>query len=161
MKNPESTEAIVVNLCGTKPHARIHQIDTYFDVPEGRLKLREENNSCELIYYRRMDQCGPKCSIYELAPVGSPAEIRHLLEAAFGVMAIVTKERTVYLYENVRIHLDQVERLGSFIELESVMGEVLTEPEAESLVKQLMIEFSIKPKDLVKGSYCDMMMGIS
>ncbi len=158
--NREVAEAIAVDLCGPKPHARIHQVDTYFDVPEGRLKLREEDDSCELIFYRRLDKSEHKRGVYELAQVDSPEELRCLIGAAFGVMAIVRKERTVYLFKNVRMHLDEVDGLGSFIELEAVMQDALTEAEAESLIKRLMVELSVKPEGLVKGSYCDMVVGI-
>src|SRR4026208_2550188 len=98
------------------PAAILDQIDTYFHVPTGRLKLREINNtSAELIYYDRADDPAARTSRDHLAPVVDPAALRALLAAALGIRAVVRRRRELFLYENVRIHLDAVENLGSFI----------------------------------------------
>ena len=99
------------------------QRDTYFDVPEGRLKLREEKGSppC-LIAYQRPDLLEEKESRYRIVEVGNAEELREALSVVLGIQVVVTKVRRLYLFEGVRIHLDQVDRLGSFIEFEGVVG---------------------------------------
>ena len=156
LSDPAAAEAVAARLADAGPHARLHQVDTYFFIPEGRLKLREidgEEGCAELIFYRRPDSPGPKSCDYEIARVSDPAGINRVLDAAFGIRAVVDKQRTVYLYRNVRIHLDRVRGLGKFLEIEAV------EPDSggESLVRELLEKFSIRPEDLVEGSYCDLM----
>jgi predicted adenylyl cyclase CyaB len=99
------------------------QVDTYFQVPRGRLKLRESSLSGgQLIPYLRRDERGPKRSDYQVIPVSDPSAVRGLLEAILGRHRVVRKRREIFLYENVRIHLDEVEGLGTFVELEAVFG---------------------------------------
>jgi adenylate cyclase, class 2 len=100
------------------------QRDTYFGVLRGRLKLREdtERGTGELIFYLRPDEPGRRSSRYWRAPADDPAALASLLEAAHGVAGVVSKRRRLFRFENVRIHLDEVEGLGSFIELESVLA---------------------------------------
>lgn len=152
-----AAEAVAVRLAGPEPNARLSQLDTYFRVPDGRLKLREtKGGRAELVFYRRADSRELRPCEYEIAPVGDADGIKRLLGAAFGVRAVVEKTRTVYLYRNVRIHLDRVERLGAFLEFEAVVPEGAADAEGEALVRELMQEFSIRPEDLVGESYCDM-----
>src|SRR5687767_6164013 len=102
----------------------LNQVDTYFHVPAGRLKLREINNaSAELIFYDRPDAPDVRISRYHIAPVADAAAMRALLAAALGVRAVVRKRRELLWYANVRIHLDAVENLGDFVELEAVLSE--------------------------------------
>ncbi len=152
-----AAEAVARRLAGPEPHARLHQVDTYFRVPEGRLKLREtEGAGAELVFYRRPDSSGPRRCDYEIAPVQDPAALKRLLASAFGARAIVNKRRTVYLYRGVRIHLDRVKGLGDFLEFEAVMPEGVPDSEGEALVREMVEEFSIRPEDLIGESYADM-----
>jgi adenylate cyclase class 2 len=100
------------------------QRDTYFAVSRGRLKLREDTaaGTAELIFYLRADEEGLRASSYWRAPASDPEAWRSLLTAAHGVAGVVMKRRRLYLHGNVRIHLDEVDGLGSFIELESVLA---------------------------------------
>ena len=99
----------------------LEQRDTYFHAVNGRLKLREiAGATAELIAYDRADLSGPKVSQYRVVPVLDPAALAHALADALGVRAVVTKRRRLVLWENVRIHLDEVEKLGRFVELEAV-----------------------------------------
>ncbi len=157
LKSISSAEPIASGLAGGGPYARLLQVDTYFNVPDGRLKLREEGSTGELIYYRRPDAPGPSRSDYIIVPVGSPADVRGVLEAALGVRCMVRKQRAVYLHENVRIHLDEVEGLGFFLEFEAVMPEGSPDEEGESLLLSLMRAFGLEQDDLVDCSYCDLM----
>jgi len=154
-------EAVAQRLAGPSPHARLHQIDTYFKVRSGRLKLRESSGDkpgAQLVFYRREDHTGPKRSDYELISVPDPAPLKSTLTSALGVFVIVEKDRTIYLYKNVRIHLDKVAGLGAFLEFEAVMPDGAPDEEGHRLLDSLMREFSIAPEDLIDGSYSDMLM---
>lgn len=137
------------------PQGDIHQLDTYFRAPEGRLKLREaQPGRTELVFYRRPNAPGPKACDYLLAPV--EPSIKPLLTGALGVLATVDKTRTLYLWENVRIHLDRVTGLGEFIELEAVLSEEYDEEDGRRKLERLVESFGLRPDDLFDGSYLDM-----
>jgi len=138
-----------------RPQGDIHQLDTYFRVPEGRLKLREARpGRTELVFYRRPNVFGPKGCDYLLAP--AEPSIKPLLIGALGVLAIVEKTRTLYLWENVRIHLDRVTDLGEFIEFEAVLSEEYDEDDGRRKLEPLIEAFELRPEDLFDGSYLDM-----
>ena len=142
---------------GATPLGIVHQVDTYFRVAQGRLKLREVfSGQDQLIYYRRSDERGPKASDYEVIPVAEAEKLRRALADALGVKARVCKRREILLLENVRIHLDEVEGLGSFIELEVVVGEGETEAECVERAEGLLQAFGVRASDLVAGSYADL-----
>lgn len=154
----EQAEAVAVSVAG-QAHARVRQVDTYFNIPEGRLKLREERGTgseSELIFYRRADRAGPGPSEYQIARVDSPDELKRILAEVLGVKAVVRKERTVYLLESTRIHLDIVEGLGTFIEFEALIPEGAGVETGRKTVEALIKAFSIKKEDLVESSYCDL-----
>jgi adenylate cyclase, class 2 len=134
-----------------------HQIDTYFVCLHGRLKLREiDSQRAELIWYERPDQVEPKACCYCRIPVDDPAAMKHALQAALGIRVVVEKHREIYLFHNVRIHLDQVTGLGTFLEFEAVLGPEATEDEGRRQVEQLQARFGIAPADLLTGSYADL-----
>lgn len=115
-----STLAAALEL-GASDEGFLHQRDTYFHAAAGRLKLREAPPApAELVSYARSDLEGPKVSHYRVVPVPDPAALTEALTDALGVRLVVTKVRHLLLWENVRIHLDRVEDLGDFIELEAV-----------------------------------------
>jgi predicted adenylyl cyclase CyaB len=131
------------------------QLDTYFQTRTGRLKLRESSLSGgQLIPYLRPDQPGPKRSDYRVVPVEDPDGLRELLAALLGIHRVVTKQREIWLYENVRIHLDRVEGLGSFLELEAVFdGATGGEDAQRARVDLLMREIGVGKGDLLDTSY--------
>lgn len=136
-----------------------HQVDTYFRVPEGRLKLRQGNIENALIYYRRPDAVGPKQSDVLLYPVERGAELRALLAAALGMLVTVDKQREIYYVGNVKCHIDDVQGLGSFVEIEAAGDE---HADRDGLLKQCreyMEAFGICDADLVAGSYSDLIIG--
>ena len=100
----------------------INQVDTYFHNPKGRLKLRETDLSAEgwLIYYERPNELESRYSIYQLCKVDESSNLKELLTNALGVKTIIKKQRVLWMYKNTRIHLDTVEDLGEFVELETV-----------------------------------------
>ena len=136
----------------------IHQDDTFFDAPHGRLKLRVfGDGSGELIHYQRADADGPKVSDYMLAPVPEPESLREVLTRACGLLGRVRKERILVLVGATRIHLDRVQGLGDFLELEVVLGDGQTEAEGAAIAQALMAQLRIDPTQRVRGAYLDLL----
>lgn len=130
------------------------QTDTYFRTAAGRLKLRESSRSgAELVAYERPDVPEARWSHYEVVPVQDPKGLGALLSRILGVHRVVRKQREVLLYRNVRIHLDRVDGLGSFVELEAVQEEHVPDAVQQERVAHLMRELGIRPADLVASSY--------
>ncbi len=138
------------------------QKDTYFNVPNGRLKLRQGNIENNLIFYQRNNQAGPKQSDFELVKIDQGPELEQLLQHALGVKVIVEKKRKIYFLDNVKIHLDQLESLGSFVEIEAgnITAPDKTVEELHQQCQQLMEAFGIKEKDLLENSYSDMLLNL-
>jgi homotetrameric cytidine deaminase len=143
---------------GAEDHGELRQRDTYFATSRGRLKLREqEPGGAELIAYERDDAAEARESRYRLAPVADGAALREALDAALGRTVVVAKRRRLLLWEGVRIHLDEVEGLGSFVELESV-AEPGSDLGAEGeRVATLRAELGIADRDLVATGYADLL----
>lgn len=137
--------------------ATYHQVDTYFQVHHGRLKLRQfDAHPAQLIYYERPDVANPKASEYEIYTVRD-TKLKLMLSTALGIWKTVDKIREVYWAENVRIHLDQVQGLGEFLELEGVVSEKHSVADTEDKVKQLMDALNISQTALITGSYSDLL----
>lgn len=134
----------------------LHQRDTFFGIPDGRLKVRDFGDGTgELIFYRRPDATGPKTSHYRKSESRDPQALRALLTEALGVVGEVVKKRWVWVIGRTRVHLDRVERLGDFIELEVVLDEGETEIEAAAEARALMAMLGVTEEDLVEGAYID------
>jgi predicted adenylyl cyclase CyaB len=134
------------------------QTDTYFHVSRGRLKLREhEGGRAELIAYSRPDHPEFRSSEYHVVLVPNPAELKAALASALGVRGEVRKRRELYLWHNVRIHLDDVKGLGTFVEFEAVLTP--GEDEAHSLrrLDELTRALRIQPGDRIAVSYSDLL----
>lgn len=136
-----------------------YQTDTYFNVAEGRMKLRQGNIENSLIHYSRENVAGPKKSNVILYPVTEPSNLLQLLTHALGVKVTVSKQREIWFIGNVKFHLDHVDGLGNFIEIEAIdkegnIGKVkLTEQ-----CSFYMHAFRIVPSDLLQNSYSDMFL---
>lgn len=119
IRNLEEIRAIAARLSNSAGET-FQQCDTFFNVPNGRLKLREfqTDTPAQLIFYNRGDQLGPKLSNYSIATITDPHQLKCTLSAALGIKGEVKKTRTLFLIGRTRIHLDQVEQLGDFIEFE-------------------------------------------
>jgi predicted adenylyl cyclase CyaB len=134
------------------------QTDTYFHVPSGRLKLREiEGQEAALIGYTRPDQTGARTSTYRLVPVPDAAAMKALLADLLAVRRVVSKRRHIWLWNNVRIHLDAVAGLGSFIEFEAVLASADEEIAAPAQLDELCRVFQIAPTDILAPSYADLL----
>ena len=141
-----------------KPVEVLPQEDTFFNVPQGRLKLRVlPANQSQLIYYTRPDQEGPKRSDYHISLTTDPENLKRVLELAYGVRGVVRKTRYLYLVGQTRVHLDDVEGLGQFMELEVVMREGQSDAEGQTIAEDLMARLGVESSDLVEGAYMDLM----
>jgi predicted adenylyl cyclase CyaB len=138
----------------------IEQEDVFFVVPRGRLKLRIFSSfSAELIYYEREDQPGPKESRYSISRISEPDSLKAVLQMSLGIRGIVRKQRTLYLAWQTRIHLDEVEGLGSFVELEVVMRTNQSHEDAVQIARGLMARLEIQDSDLIEQAYIDLLLG--
>ena len=136
----------------------IVQDDTFFACNNGRLKLRAfPSGEGELIFYRRTDQKGPKESYYVLYPTTSPDALRETLSMAYGRTGRIRKHRTLFMSGRTRIHLDCVEDLGNFLELEVVLAEGESAEEGETVARSLMQKLGIHEDQLVEGAYVDLL----
>jgi predicted adenylyl cyclase CyaB len=134
-----------------------HQIDTYFNVPSGRLKLREGNIENALIYYERPDIAGAKQADIILYKHSPEKSLRDILAKVYGIKTIVDKTRRIYFIENVKFHFDIVENLGTFVEVEAIdeTGEAGMEKLMEQCNKYFLF-FGLDKSDLVDKSYSDL-----
>jgi len=135
------------------------QTDTYFRCARGRLKLREGTIENALIHYHRENRTGPKTSRVLLVPVEPGSLMREALASALGVLATVQKDREIYFIDNVKFHVDRVEGLGSFVEIEAIdrdgsIGEPRLRRQCESFLEAL----GISDSDLLTHSYSDMLL---
>ena len=141
------------------PVELIEQEDTFFICPNGRLKLRVFGpGRGELIFYQRKDVAGTKSSHYLITKTGEPEKLRQVLAESLGALGRVKKRRHLYLHGQTRIHLDEVEGLGTFLELEVVMRPGQEATEGERKARELMEKLEIKPEDLIAGAYLDMIV---
>lgn len=136
----------------------ILQDDTFFHCPNGRLKLREFSSSKgQLIFYQREDSHGPKESRYFISKTSEPASLRQLLELALGISGRVRKRRLLFLAGNTRIHLDEVEGLGHFMELEVVLTDGESVEAGQAIARDLMTQLAIPKESLLASAYVDML----
>lgn len=136
----------------------IVQDDTFFRCDNGRLKLRAfSTSSGELIFYRRPDRHGPKESFYLRSSTTEPDTLRESLALAYGQAGRVRKHRTLFLAGRTRIHLDRVEGLGDFLELEVVLAEGETSEGGVREAHELMAALGIEPSQLIEGAYVDLL----
>ena len=154
--DPEATLARCLAL-GAEDAGELRQTDTYFMARRGRLKLRTSESS-ELIAYRRPDDAEASESTYVLAPVSDPDALAEALDAALGTTVVVSKRRRLFLWEGVRIHLDEVEDLGSFVEFEAVLPDAGDLATAHEKVARLRAELGIEDDALVSVGYADLLL---
>jgi len=136
-----------------------HQTDTYFKVSSGRLKIREGNIEQRLIFYLRPDASGPKVSNCKLFETKDLDSLKEIMKKSLGILAIVNKKREIYYFENVKFHIDSVDQLGSFIEIEA------SSPKKNASNTDLLTQcmhyislFQIEEKDLIDCSYSDLLL---
>jgi len=156
----ESVEAMRSKAAALADHGPIEclQDDTFFPCERGRLKLRALSASeGQLIFYQRPNQTGPKESFFVMASTSSPDALREALSLAYGQAGRVRKHRTLYQIGRTRVHLDRVEDLGHFLELEVMLSE--GEPSASGVEEAhgLMAALGIAPTQLIEGAYVELL----
>ena len=157
MHDFSGTKALAESL-SDGPAVLLKQQDTFYRVPKGRLKLRVVQPRCaELIYYQRSDRAEPRLSEYLTSKVEDPISMNQLLSAVLGISGQVRKERWLCLVGQTRIHLDRVEGLGDFLELEYVLREGEQEAEGLKVVRDLASTLGIRNEDVVAGAYADLL----
>ncbi len=143
------------------PPERIDQDDTFFRVPSGRLKLREfADGSAELIHYHRADGLQARASDYVRVPVTDPAALREALTRACGQQGRVRKQRWLLLAGATRIHLDRVEGLGDFIELEVVLQPGQSDAAGSATAEALMQSLGLAQAPRIAVAYLDLLRGL-
>jgi adenylate cyclase class 2 len=156
-RDPDGARSL--QLCrslGAVDHGELWQRDTYFEVGVGRLKLREQRPGvAQLIQYNRADSAEQRESRWHVAPVEDPAAILTALGAALGIRLVVTKRRRLFLHGSVRIHLDDVEGLGRFIEFEAVAPSTSDLSLEQRLVYELRDAFDVRDENLCATGYAD------
>ncbi|XP_037317384.2 uncharacterized protein LOC119210952 [Pungitius pungitius] len=137
----------------------IRQHDTFFNCSQARLKLRDfMNGTGQLIFYERPDTDGPKLSRYSISPTSDPSSLRAVLSDAMGVKGEVRKERRLFVVGQTRIHLDAVEGLGTYMELEVVMRPEQTVEDGQQVAEELMEKLGVSKESLVMGAYMDLLL---
>jgi adenylate cyclase class IV len=157
VSDPVKFAALAASLTD-RPPEHLNQSDTFFNIGRGRLKLRViSGRRPELIYYLRENSFGPKKSRYRRFPVVSPRLVCKALSLIFGIRGEITKNRIVYHVGNTRIHLDTVQPLGHFVELEVVLDSYESEQEGILIANRLMKDLQISESQLVSDSYIDLL----
>jgi adenylate cyclase class IV len=143
------------------PAELIDQDDTFFSVPHGRLKLRQfADGSAELIHYQRPDSGDAKASDYVRVPVPDAAALREALARGCGVRGRVRKRRWLLMAGATRIHLDRVEGLGDFMEIEVVLGPHQGDEEGARIAEALMHELGLARAPRLAGAYLDLLAAL-
>ncbi len=146
-----------VRALGAERQGAEHQVDQYYQVPRGRIKLRRSSlDGAHLIVYLRPNDVSASVSTFHRLPVDRPEELADTLAAIFGAGPIVDKEREVWWWKDVRVHLDQVAGLGTFVEFEARLDTIGDQGEAGGLIDQLTQQLGIESSDLISDSYGEM-----
>jgi adenylate cyclase class 2 len=157
-KDPEKVRE-VLRAAGADFKGTDNQTDTYYKVSRGRLKLRQGTIENALIFYQRPDQAGPKRADVSLYRTNPQSDLAQVLGGAMEILVVVKKQREIYFLDNVKFHIDSVEGLGRFVEIEAIdiegsLGVEKLRHQCEYYMKQ----FGIRPTDLVDCSYSDMLL---
>ncbi|MES1193540.1 MAG: cytidine deaminase [Solirubrobacterales bacterium] len=155
--DPEATLAAAL-AHGAVDHGVLTQVDTYFAAREGRLKLREEDGTATLIAYARADEATARTSAYHLVAVPDPAALKAALDDALGTVVVVEKFRRLLLWQDVRIHLDAVEGLGTWLELEAVAPADSDLTEEHRKVAELRAVLAMVDEHVVATGYAAMLL---
>ncbi|MBI4033734.1 class IV adenylate cyclase [Candidatus Saccharibacteria bacterium] len=138
-----------------------HQVDTYFKVKQGRLKLREGNIENALIFYERNNKTGPKKSKTTLFKLNSGSSLKEILIKFLEVLVIVDKQREIYFISNVKFHIDTVKGLGTFIEIEAIdKNGIIGSKELHEQCQFYLDLLKIREKDLIPHSYSDLLLSL-
>ncbi len=149
--------AVRASAMATEGPFTLTQDDSFFASPRGRLKLRCMPEGAELIAYVRADDAGPKLSQYWRSPVPEPESLREALAQTLGLLGRVRKQRLLYLVGRTRVHIDEVEGLGDFLELEVVLRDEESLAEGEHEAQRLLQQLGVPLSDCVTHAYLDLL----
>jgi len=139
-----------------------HQIDTYFNASIGRLKIREGDIEACIVQYNRPDNTGPKRCDYTIEKFtpGDPflKRMKLILSNSLGILAIVDKYREIYFIGNIKFHLDRVEGLGEYFEIEAIGDEKHSDHDLRSQCDYYLSRLGITDDQLVRESYSDLVL---
>lgn len=156
-RDPDAVRARIEEL-SDRPGETLEQEDTFFLVPEGRVKLRVfPDGRGELIAYVRPDRPGPTLSDYRVHRTENPGGLRSFLSDALGIRGVVRKKRRLYWSRQTRIHFDEVEGLGAFVELEVVLTDDQSIDDGERVAGEVFGLLGIPETDRVSGAYIDLL----
>lgn len=156
LEEPEALEARLERLADSEP-ILLQQEDVFFYSRNGRLKLRKSGDRAELIYYERADAPEPTESQYLKTSIADGATLEAMLSVALDVRGTVRKQRRLYRIGQTRVHLDEVEGLGSFVELEVELGAAQPPSEGRAIANELMEKIGVSEGDLVAAAYIDLL----
>ncbi|MEO8665711.1 MAG: class IV adenylate cyclase [Ignavibacteria bacterium] len=132
------------------------QIDTYYNVSKGRLKLRVINDKKGfLIFYQRAEETVKRISKYTITRIINFKELNEILKTLFGINTIIKKKREIYIQKNIRVHLDTVKDLGSFLEIEVIYNDLNS---AKKQLDKLILLLGLSENDFIKNSYSDLLI---
>ena len=135
------------------------QTDTYFKVPIGKLKLREGNIGYSFVYYKREEKNGPKKSDVFFFHPPRNSSLKEILSQALGILIVIKKKREIYFIDNIKFHIDKVEKLGNFIEIEAIdENKKIRQEQLFEQCNLYMKLFKLKKEDLIENSYSDLLM---
>ncbi len=159
-RDPEPARTLELALAlGAEDQGEIVQRDTYFARARGRVKLREQTpGDDELIAHRRPDDIDARTSEYLRVAVPDAAALNAALDAAYGTIVVVAKRRRLLLWQDVRIHLDEVEGLGSYMELEAVSLPESDLSAEHATIARLRETLEIDDVNLIEASYSDLLL---
>ena len=158
--NPEHIRQILED-CSAEFRGVDHQVDTYFKVPKGRLKLRQGNIENSLIFYDRPNDAGPKRANVSLFCTDTPGgvQLHETLTQALDTLVVVDKQREIYFIDNVKFHIDTVEGLGNFVEIEAIENSgSLDTAKLHAQCDYYINLFNIQPSNLINVSYSDLLL---
>ena len=136
-----------------------HQVDTYFKTDKGRVKLREGKIENHLIHYQRENKEGPKQSDVTLFKSEPNSSLKEVLTRALGVLVVVSKKREIYFIDSVKFHIDSVEDLGTFVEIEAIDGDgTIGKEELLEQCQFFLNLLKISQEDLISASYSDLLL---
>ncbi|MCP4548140.1 MAG: class IV adenylate cyclase [bacterium] len=155
--NPDELQARLETLTSSTPEV-IDQSDSFYNCANGRLKLRRfAGGHGELIQYHRPDSEAPGASTYQLVPCDDPEALHSALAAAYGCRGWVNKRRLLFMIGQTRVHLDMVEGLGSFLELEVVLSPDQAQEEGVAVAESIMEQLGVERSHLIDKAYIDLL----
>ncbi|XP_072172423.1 adenylate cyclase CyaB-like [Diadema setosum] len=161
ISDTDRLKSLALGLTDEKRFDTLKQVDTFFNCHRGRLKLRQTVNQpsspAQLVYYERADLEGPKVSNYSITLIDDAESLKRTLGMSLGVRGIVKKTRTLIMVGQTRVHIDEVEDLGNFMELEVVLRDGQSQEEGMTIADDLMDKLSIHQSNLISGAYMDML----